>query len=140
MYIYNEFIFGHQLSIDKELNNDLCDYDIEYQKTINGKKFEIDFPYHGGQVNGDTYSCVFGVVITDNDGNPNFIDEVRNSKEEDYLSDYNIFITSLIKDINDNRGLEEDEEMNKDYENFANRLIEFLQSNKPKFYEVELSS
>ena len=59
MYTFNNFIFGHELGKNKELNNLLHDFDIEIRMMINDKLHEIDFPYHGGQVRGETYSCVF---------------------------------------------------------------------------------
>ena len=134
MYVINNFVFGHKLSDNKELNNTLCDYGIEYHKNINGKKFEVEFPYHGGRVNGDTYSCIFGMLITADDGNNDYIKEIRNSKEEDYLTNYNSFLESFIVMLNENKGQESD------YDAFVEKLIVFLKNTEPKFYSVESSS
>lgn len=133
MYTFNLFCFGHELALDKDLNNELEEM-ISYHIKIKGKTWEIDFPYHGGRVAGDIMPCVFGRIITDDDHNPLFLDEVRNSKESDYMEDYNIFITNLYKD------LDEDLKMDPSFEEFYNRLKKFINENKPKFYLVEVSS
>lgn len=136
MYTFNHFVFGHDLSVNKELNNSLWGFGVDYETTINNKRFEVTCPYHGGKSKGDTFSVILGCIITDNDHNPNYIEEVRNSKEEDYINEYNIFLEELIKDLNDNKGIEEDGE----YDQFADELITFLRKNIPKFYIVEASS
>lgn len=97
MYTFNLFCFGHQLEKNPELNNLLCEMDLDFSATINGKRFEVDFPYHGGKCRGDVYSCVFGTIITDDDQNILFVDTIRNSKESDYLDDYNQFLDQLFK-------------------------------------------
>jgi len=145
MYTFNYFCFGHQLAKDPALNNLLNEYDMEFRKTINGKEFQVYFPYHGGQVRGDIYSCVFGTIITDDDQNILYVDTIRNSKESDYLSDYNKFIESLLIELN--HQLSEyptsDPEIDKEieeYESVVVKLKEFLKNNKPDFYCVEASS
>ena len=70
MYTYNILCFGHELSANKELNNFLLMYDVEFFDVIKGNEWQVSFPYHGGQVKGDTHSCVFGTIITDDDDNP----------------------------------------------------------------------
>jgi len=45
MYTFNLFCFGHEMAEDPELNNLLHEFDFELSRKINGKKFEIDFPY-----------------------------------------------------------------------------------------------
>jgi len=134
MYTFNHFVFGHDLSVDKELNNSINELDIEFNTTINGKEFEVDFPYHGGQVHGDLYSCVFGHIITDDDNNKDYINKIRTAKAEDYIEEYNVFISALIDDLNNNKGIDDD------YDQCVDKLIAFLQSNKPYFYTVEASS
>lgn len=100
MYTFSYFCFGHELSVDKELNNSLNDMlDLSFSRTINGKKFEAFFPYHGGQVKGDCYSCVFGIIITDSYNNKQFLKTIRACKESDYINDYNQFIVALISEL-----------------------------------------
>ena len=77
MYTFNIYCFGHDLSLNKELNNKLSEFDFEFSTKINGRNWEINFPYHGGQVHGDCYSCVFGTQITDDDNNKNYIKEIK---------------------------------------------------------------
>lgn len=133
MYTFDNFVFGHQLSKDKNLNNDLCEFDFEFSTKINGKEWELDFPYHGGQVRGDCYSCVFGTIITDNDNNKDYVSDIRNAKEEDYINDYNIFLDNLFRFF---------DEFVLDSEEYGviNRLKKFVAENKPEFYSVEASS
>lgn len=139
MYTYNLFCYGHQLSKDKELNNLLWSYDIYFPKKINGKDFEVHFPYHGGQVRGDCLSCIFGTVITDDDQNNLFVDTIRNSKESDYLDDYNQYLSDLFQELdNDIQNCSDDEK--DEYVNLVNRLKDFIKNNKPDFYCVEASS
>lgn len=134
MYTFNYYVFGHRMAENKEINNTLNEFDIEFSTKVSGKTYEVDFPYHGGQVSGDLYSCVFGTIITDDDNNPDYINDVRSSKEDDYIKDYNIFLDQLKKNLTDNLGEDDD------YDNFVPKLIDYLDSNSPTFYAVEASS
>lgn len=134
MYTYNLVCYGHQLSLNPDLNNSLNELDLEISTRINNKKWEIDFPYHGGQCSGDVYSCVFGTIIIDDDNNPNFVDEIRNLKEEDYASDYDTFLDFVFKEIEDIM------ETEPDIVEVFNSLNEFVRNNQPKFYQVQVSS
>lgn len=138
MYTYNEFVFGQNLSLNKELNLQIEEFLLEFSYNINGKTFKLDHPYHGGQVAGDNSSVVLGHVITDDDDNPEYIDVVRNSKEEDYINDYNEFIKQMKAELLTIRGTvgEGGEEFDKTIDD----LIEFLDSAPLGFYTVEISS
>ncbi len=140
MYTYTIFCFGHQMSNNEELNNKLADFDIEFGKKINNRKWEIDFPYHGGQVAGDCQSCIFGTQISVSDSNPYFVNEVRGAKESDYIDDYNIFLQELFSDLDNNIQyvLETDEET--EYKELIDELKKFCSENKADFYSVEASS
>ena len=123
MYICNIFCFGHKMADNKKLNNFISDLDLEFSKSINGKIYEVSYPYHGGQVNGD-------------DNNPNYINEIRNAKEEDYIKEYNIFISEYINILkNDDFSY-----LNEDELKILKELIDFLEKTKPCFYSVEISS
>lgn len=136
MYICNIFCFGHKMADNKKLNNFISDLDLEFSKSINGKIYEVSYPYHGGQVNGDKYSIIFGYEITDDDNNPNYINEIRNAKEEDYIKEYNIFISEYINILkNDDFSY-----LNEDELKILKELIDFLEKTKPCFYSVEISS
>jgi hypothetical protein len=138
MYTFNYYCFGHKLAENKKLNNLLHDYDVEFTKYINGRSWEIDFPYHGGQISGDIYYCIFGTIITDDDCNPNYVDEVRNSKEQDYIEDYYKFIEVLLTELQ--KDVEASKDSEPEFEKIFNMLKEFLSKNDPKFYSVEASS
>ena len=130
MYTFNYFRFGHKMSRNKELNNLLHDYDLEFSKVINGKKFEISFLYNGSQVSGNIYSVIFGISITDDDQNPNYIDEVRRANSSDYEVEYQQFLDEYVDWIkSDGSNIE-----------LANLLLNYLNSNKPEFYSVQGSS
>lgn len=79
---------------------------------------------------GNVYSCVFGTQITDSDCNPNYTKEIRSAKYEDYIEDYNQFIDWVKSEI-----LTWDDDIG-----VVQRLITFLDTNKPDFYSVEASS
>lgn len=130
MYTFNNFVYGHRMADDKRLNNELDSYGLEFSS--NG--FEVSTPYHGGKLPGDTYPVIFGKVITDDDNNEFFIDEVRLAKESDYEDDYRKFLSEFKNSLNEDRGEE------KKYDEFIDRLIKFLDDNDPMFYTVEASS
>ena len=98
MYTFNIYCFGHDLSLNKELNNKLSEFDFEFSTKINGRNWEINFPYHGGQVQGDCYSCIFGTQITDDDNNKNYIKEVCDVTENGYTFICILKIRNLIDD------------------------------------------
>jgi hypothetical protein len=124
------------MSVNKELNNFIHDYDLVYDSKIDGKNYEVSTPYHGGQCAGDLYSTVFGIQITDDDGNPNYVDEVRAIKESDYTESYNKFVLEYIEDM---KSLIEDEEFSDEKETLL-ELVDFLINTEPSLYSVELSS
>lgn len=136
MYTFNYYVYGHKMSANSELNNELWEFDPEFSQTINGKYYEVNFPYHGGQVNGDVLSCVFGTTVTDDDQNPNLINEIRNFNEDDYKNDYLDFLQNFKNNLNANLGVPGEE----DYDLFVNKLISFLDSTDPELYSVEASS
>ena len=118
MYVINNFVYGHDISVNEKLNNMLCEFDLEFSKYVNGKDFEVSFPYHGGQVSGDVLSVIFGTIITSDDGNKNFSKEIRNAKTEDYEEDYKVFLKAFIDSVLENKGLDED-----GYDEFADELV-----------------
>jgi DNA-binding Lrp family transcriptional regulator len=123
------------MSANPELNNTLVEgFDLEFSHHIGNRRYEISTPYHGGQCAGDVYSIIFGHEITDDDSNEDYIDEIRNAKEEDYKEEYLVFLEVLKKQLTADMGKEDD------YDKFVNDLIEFLDNNKPGFYTVEASS
>lgn len=134
MYTSNLFVFGHELATDKELNNDIDRFGIEFGCKIGDKDYELYSPYHGGKIAGDTQSVILGCVITDDDNNPNYVKQVRDAKEEDYLPGYNAFLVKLKADLLSTKGIEQD------YDEVVDRFISFLDNNKPDFYNVEISS
>lgn len=134
MYTYNLYCFGHKLSEDKELNNLLSEYDIEFSRKIKDRIWAVDFPYHGGKVRGDCYSCVFGTIITDDDNNDDYINEIKNSTEKDFIVDYNEFLSILLSE------LEKEVESEKEFSSVVSRLKTFLEKNSPTFYSVQVSS
>lgn len=136
MYTFNVLCYGHKMSVNKELNNFIHDYDLVYDSKIDGKNYEVSTPYHGGQCAGDLYSTVFGIQITDDDGNPNYVDEVRAIKESDYTESYNKFVLEYIEDM---KSLIEDEEFSDEKETLL-ELVDFLINTEPSLYSVELSS
>lgn len=135
MYIIKNFFFGHNLSINKELNNLVWEFDVYFNRTINNKQFVIETPYHGGQVDGDTLSIFCGINITDDDGNDLFLDIIQSSKKEDYEQEYNVFINQVIDEI-----LLDKEDGLPDYNEFADKFVKFLKETTPEFYFVESSS
>ncbi len=138
MYTYNVFCFGHNMMNNPELNNKLREY-ITYSTQIKNKKYVVEFPYHGGQVCGDVSSCIFGVEITDNDNNKNFLNKIRNAKESDYIDEYNEFLKKLIKDLDEDKtNAHEDCDIGYDY--FVEELKNYIQTHKPEFYLIEVSS
>ena len=133
MYTFNLFCFGLDLSIDEELNNNLWACDAQFNTKINGKEWEVDFPYHGGQCKGDVYSCVFGTIVSDSDNNSDFISDIRSAKEEDYIADYTKFIDIFLNRLRE-------DESDPEIKEIIESLESFIKSNKPCFYSVEASS
>ena len=133
MYTYNLFCFGHNLDKDEKLKEDIHEFDIAFNKKIGNHKYELSFPYHGGA---DSPPCVLGTQITDDDGNSNYIAEVRLAKESDYINDYNLFVEHMIKGLGEDMIAEPDE----DFKRVAEGFKSFLQNTKPEFYSVQVSS
>lgn len=141
MYTYNYFCFGHDLSKDKNLIDRLYEWDIDHSKMINGNEYTLRFHYHGGKCGDDPHSCVLGVVITDDDNNSNYINEVRNVREVQYVLDYIEFINDLftiLKQDCDSDAFEGNDK--EDFKKLVDDLSVFLRDNVPGFYTVEVSS
>lgn len=140
MYTLNNFVYGHKMATDEKLNNELHDWDFEFREKVDGKKFTLNFPYHGGQCAGSVYSCILGCEITDDDQNPHYIDEVRSAKEEDYSDGYKKFIGIIISGMEEDLNSEWVGDDKENYVNFVNKFKEFIKNNEPCFYSVESSS
>ena len=134
MYTFNLFIYGIQMSENPDINNLLHSCDAEFSTKINGKRWEVNFPYHGGQCRGDVYSCIFGIQISDDDRNPNYVSAIRNSKEEDYIEDFKIFLDQYISYLDQNFGTDPE------FDSDMKKIIDFIRNQKPCFYSVEASS
>lgn len=139
MYTIKNYLFGHNFSLDKKLNNEVWEYDLFYDEKINDKRFVIDLPYHGGQVRGDIYTVFCGIIITDDDQNDIFLDEIRISNREDYETDYNTFIDMVISDLYENKKYCSIDEID-NYSTFIENFIKFVKENKSDFYFAESSS
>jgi hypothetical protein len=120
---------------NKKLNNFIADLDLEFRRSVNGKDYEVSYPYHGGQVDGDVYSVVFGFNITDDDDNPDYINVIRKVKEEDFIKGYNIFLSEYTNWLKTDFSDFEEEELKT-----LKELIDFLEKTEPCFYSVEASS
>ncbi len=132
MYTYNLFCYGHVMANNPELNEELHENDVQFKTTINGKTYEIDFPYHGGQTAGDIASCVFGTVIHDDyHKNANFVKLIKNAKESDYKDNYNQFLKQLFEYLTSGEYISEKS---------IKELKHFLDKNQPEFYLLEVSS
>lgn len=126
MYTYDLIIFGHRLNDEPELNKIIGENDLVFEFD----KYEVETQYHGNSID---YVISFGIEITDTDcSNPFYIDKIRNFKEEDYIKDYNIFIEKYIESLNE---IKEDEEILE-----IEKVINFLKTNKPKLYSLQVSS
>ena len=136
MYTFNYFCFGHRMADNKKLNNFIADLDLEFRRSVNGKDYEVSYPYHGGQVDGDVYSVVFGFNITDDDDNPDYINVIRKVKEEDFIKGYNIFLSEYTNWLKTEDFSDFEEEELKTLK----ELIDFLEKTEPCFYSVEASS
>ena len=134
MYTINNFCYGHQIAEDKKLNNSLNLHDVEFRTVINDKTYEVSIPYHGGVISNDIHPIIFGCCITHDDCNPDYISEVRNNREEDYYEGYQIFLQQFIE------AMEEEAELEEEFEPLVTQLKSFLNEASPKFYAVESSS
>lgn len=157
MYTFNIYVYGHDFSQNKELNNGLSEiYDMEFTDKVILKgrevEFEVDFPYHGGQVAGDVYSCVFGYVITDDDvyepkGRASYINDIKNFNENTYYDHYMVFVDHFKKEFEEIiteldqdprfKQTKKDKEFNQE---FKKKLFDFLDNTQPTLYSVEASS
>lgn len=140
MYTYNIYCYGHKLAVDPKLNNEIGDWDVYFNKEYPSGDYGIEAPYHGGQILGDTQSIVFGIQITTDDSNPDYVTEVRNSKEETYKRDYKQFVEDLKEDLLDSIESNPIDKETKEYAKVVNKLIKFLDTHEPEFYTVEASS
>ena len=133
MYTFNLFCYGIDMSVEPELNNFLGEYELNFK--IGDREWELDFPYHGGQCRGDVFSCVFGTIISDDDNNPHFLNEVRHAKESDYEPGFRIFIEKFLTELEEIRLELDDVDIV-----ILDKTINFIKNTKPSFYMVEASS
>ena len=143
MYIINEFIFGYDLNEDLELKQMIEDIDLEFSKSINGLNFEIYRPYHGSCMSLKDCPIQFGVSITDDDMNSDYVNEIRNAKEEDYLDSFKEFVEIFKKEAFNAYSEKDKVKYFKEYEEYTNTLKEIikrLDNLEPKFYTLETSS
>lgn len=141
MYIINNLMYGHDLSKNKELSDLIYEYDVDFRWTKNGVQYTVEMPYHGGQVAGDCPSIFFGAWIANDDGNKNYVKEVREAKEETYKADYQEFVQEFLIDMKSS--LEEFLELegsNGEAAKFIQEVEKFLSENEPEIYSVESSS
>jgi hypothetical protein len=132
MYTFNLFCFGHNLAKDPELNNDLSSkIDAEFSTVIHNNRWELKFPYHGGQIN-PPWACVLGLEISDSE-TKNSVQTLRSFKEEDYIDDYNKFLKMMLSSLRETLIEADDLEV-------IDRLEVFLRENSPEIYIVEVSS
>jgi len=135
MYLINEFVYGYDLNDDIELKKLISNFDLEYYKIINNKSYELSSPYNGDCIGIKNCPLLLGVVITTNEFNDNFLKEVRNAKEEDYIDSFNKFVDYLKYRI-----IEDKNKYLKKYENEILMIIDKLNKLKPKFYMIETTS
>lgn len=134
MYTYNIFCYGHRIADNEEFNEFIGENDLVFRETtILGKKYEVSTPYHGGA---STYPIIFGAVITDDDNNPYYIDEVRSADEKDYEQGYAEFLQRYINDFN----LEDFDDMDSKEKQTFEKLFNYLKTTPARFYSVEASS
>jgi hypothetical protein len=120
------------MSENPKLNNFIHDMDLEFSYN----KYEVDCPYHGGLIRGDIFPIIFGIQITCDDDNPDYINTIRNAKEEDYIQPYNEFLKEYLNFLKFDDFSDCDEDVLKN----LSELIEYLENTNPCFYSVEASS
>jgi hypothetical protein len=145
MYTYNSYVYGLNFSVNKKLNKFLSDNDLEFRSKINGTDFECTFPYHGGQVAGDTVSVIFGHRFTDTDGNPGHVKEIFNYDKEKSKASYQQFAGAYILELDE--FIKEAEKENwfnekelAEYKATIEEIKEFIRNGEPDIYSVEESS
>jgi hypothetical protein len=150
MYTYNLFCCGIDLTKKENLANHIEEI-CEFEMKINGKSYELTTPYQGGLVSGDVFPIVFGTIITDDDHNKEYTNEIRNAKESDYKEEYENFVKVLVNEIkNDNllsdKEIEsvdnnvEQKEYIEDIIKKSNQLIDYIEKTEPHFYTMQVSS
>lgn len=137
MYIINNLMYGHNFSKNKELSDLLYEYDVYETQSKGSIEYKVQLPYHGGQVAGDIPSVMFGAFITDDDGNPSYVKELREAKEETYKEGYQEFVQYFLTAM---KGSVEQDPSDEEYNEFVEKLERFLSENEPEFYSVESSS
>lgn len=153
MYTFNIVCFGLDTNNIEGLRDILCELDYEFSSSVivPGREdeknrdniYRISSLYHGN----DEEPWVFGAEVTDNDGNPNFINEIRNLKEEDYLPTYYQFKREVLKEIDEDKvrlhnspSDELSQEEIDDEVSLLEQLKSILENNEPSFYQIEASS
>lgn len=143
MYTFNNFCYGIDMSVNPTLNNFILEQDLVYNNKINGMQYEVSTPYHGGQCLGDVYSIIMGINITDDDNNPEYVNEIRSVNECTYQEEFEIFRQEYLAELDliadewkgwNTKGQYDDGLV------MLNELKEFITNSIPGFYTVELSS
>jgi hypothetical protein len=131
MYVSNQFIYGHKLSIDPNLNDNVGHEVMNYSftKEVNGKLFSVEEQYYGDGF--DPYSILFGCRISD-DNMIDYISDIRNAKESNYANDYREFLKFLKEDLKEKR------KNNRDIRGVIDDLLEFIKTHDPMFYSIRV--
>ena len=129
-------VFGHDFSVNATINNTIHGYDLEYSSTVNDKEFEVSNPYHGGQIAGDTFSVVCGYTVSDDDSNKQYLKQVKQFVEADYLADYLAFVEEYKEFLLETISETDDE----DEKTEIQAVYDFFGSHEPSLYSVEVSS
>jgi hypothetical protein len=143
MYIINDFVFGYDLNEDLELKQMIEDIDLEFSKSIGDLFFEISSPYHGGCMSLDCPKLFGTIIASDDDNEINYVTEIRNAKEEDYLDSFKEFVETFKKEAFNAYSEKDKVNYFKEYEEYTNTLKEIikrLDNLEPKFYILESSS
>jgi hypothetical protein len=131
MYVSNQFIYGHKLSIDPNLNDNVGHEVMNYSftKEVNGKLFSVEEQYYGDGF--DPYPILFGCRISD-DNMIDYISDIRNAKESNYANDYREFLKFLKEDLKEKR------KNNRDIRDVIDDLLEFIKTHDPMFYSIRV--
>ena len=143
MYIINEFVFGFDLNDDLELKQLFSNIDLEYSEKIDKKDYEISSPYHGSCMSLKDCPILFGVTITDDDMNDEYVNEIQSAKKEDYIDSFNEFIERFKKDSGNQYSEDEKVKYFDEYTEYTesmNNIIKGLEKLEPKFYSLQTTS
>lgn len=140
MYVFNYFCYGLDINeISPNLVLEIKEFDLEFN---NGNADGVMFnPYHGGLISDEQTNLIFGIILSNSDGNRKYHEEIEIHKknESEILLKYNNFLTLFYDFLVKEKNRIDIETIN-EYDKLCSDIKFLIFHNNPTYYEIQASS